>query len=151
MARKKSRSASEAARRASEGIERLVTDEELRENLSSAYESARVAYERLNNGKAPTKALLEDKKLQKELRDGAVALRSAADALMDTPAKKKRRGGFGRLLVLATVGTVAALVLSEGARSKLLDALFGKEEEFDYTSTTAPVSVPAGDAVGATS
>jgi hypothetical protein len=28
--------------------------------------------------------------------------------------------------------------LNEGLRSKVLDALFGSEEEFDYTSTTTP-------------
>ncbi|HEX4110805.1 MAG TPA: hypothetical protein VHX88_21930 [Solirubrobacteraceae bacterium] len=126
-----------------------MNDSELRDNLFSAYESARVAFQRLNNGKGPTKALLEDKKLQRELAAGAAALRSAADALIEPAPSTKRRGGLGRLILLATVGGIAALVLSEGARSKLLDALFGKEEEFDYTSTTAPVSVPASDAVGA--
>jgi hypothetical protein len=40
--------------------------------------------------------------------------------------------------VLAVVGAVAALALSEGLRKKVLDALFGAEEEFEYTSTTTP-------------
>ena len=33
-----------------------------------------------------------------------------------------------------------ALALSEGLRSKVLDLLFGAEEEFDYSSTTAPAT-----------
>jgi hypothetical protein len=33
---------------------------------------------------------------------------------------------------------ILALVLSESLRSKVLDLLFGAEEEFDYSSTTAP-------------
>ena len=43
---------------------------------------------------------------------------------------------LGRLLMIALVGAVLALVLSEGLRKSLLDALFGAEEEFQYTSTT---------------
>ncbi len=34
------------------------------------------------------------------------------------------------------VGAGLALALSEGLRKKVLDALFGAEEEFEYTSTT---------------
>jgi len=36
------------------------------------------------------------------------------------------------------VGAGLALALSEGLRKKVLDALFGAEEEFEYTSTTTP-------------
>ncbi len=118
-------------------IQRLIEDEALRQNLRAAYESGRTAYGRLSNGKAPTKALFEDKKLQKELRTAANALREASDSLR-TPPRRKRRGGLGRVLLIAIVGAILALALSEGLRSKLLDALFGAEEEFDYTSTTAP-------------
>jgi hypothetical protein len=40
---------------------------------------------------------------------------------------------------------VAAIAVSEGLRNKVLDALFGAEEEFDYSSNTTPVA-PAQDA-----
>jgi hypothetical protein len=33
---------------------------------------------------------------------------------------------------------VLAIAFSESLRSKLLDMLFGAEEEFDYSSSTAP-------------
>ena len=58
------------------------------------------------------------------------------------PKQKKRSGGFGRMLLLGVVGAGAALALSEGLRKKVLDALFGAEEEFEYTSTTSPLSPP---------
>jgi hypothetical protein len=32
-----------------------------------------------------------------------------------------------------------------GLRNKVLDTLFGAEEEFDYTSTTAPPPAPAAE------
>jgi hypothetical protein len=121
-------------------VQRLIQDEELRENLRTAYESGRTAYGRLNNGKAPAKALLDDKKLHRELQTAADAIRDASDALRDGPKKKKRKGGIGRLLLLTLIGGGVALGVSEGLRNKVLDLLFGAEEEFDYTSTTAPSS-----------
>ena len=35
-----------------------------------------------------------------------------------------------------------ALAVSEDLRKKVLDALFGAEEEFEYTSTTSPAPAP---------
>ncbi len=55
----------------------------------------------------------------------------------EKPKKRKRRGR--KLLFLLVVGGAAALVLSEDARNKVLDALFGSEEEFQY-SPPAPTS-----------
>ena len=69
------------AARSNPYVQRLVEDDDLRENLRTAYESARKAYERMSNGKGPTKALLDDKKTQRELREAASSLRSAADSL----------------------------------------------------------------------
>ena len=43
---------------------------------------------------------------------------------------------IGRALLLALVAAVLAVALSEGVRNRLLDALFGAEEEFDYVPTT---------------
>ena len=123
-------------------VQRLAQDEELRENLRTAYESARKAYQRMSNGKGPAKALFDDKKTQRELKDAANSLRDAADALRGAKAKKKRRRGG--LLTLLLVGGVAAMVLSEDLRKKVLDTLFGAEEEFEYTSTTTPSSSGAG-------
>ena len=87
------------------------------------------------NGKGPQKAL-EDKKVQRDLKEAANSLKSAADALREKPKRKKRRRGG--LLVVGLVGAGLALALSESLRSKVLDALFGSEEEFEYTSTTTP-------------
>ncbi len=124
-------------------VQRLIDDDELRENLRTAYESARSAYGRMN-GKTPQKAL-ENKKVQKDLKEAATSLKSAADALRE-PKKKRGRRGKG-LIGVAIVGGIVALVASEGLRKKVLDALFGAEEEFEYTSTTTPApssSEPVG-------
>ena len=124
-------------------VQRLIEDDELRDNLRSAYESARAAYGRMSNGKGP-QAALNDKKTQKQLREAATSLKDAADALRDAKKPKRRRRG----LLLIVVGVSLAFVLSEGLRKKALDTLFGAEEEFEYTSPTTPTS--NGGATGST-
>jgi hypothetical protein len=119
-------------------LKRLIEDDELRSNLLAAYSAARGAYGRANNGKAPTKAIFEDKKLQRELGEAASALRDAAGALKTPPPARRSRGGFGRSLLVLFAGTILALALSESLRSKVLDLMFGAEEEFDYSSSTTP-------------
>jgi hypothetical protein len=42
-----------------------------------------------------------------------------------------------------------ALALSEGLRNKVLDALFGKEEEFQYTPPTPTPTEPPASPVSA--
>jgi hypothetical protein len=122
-------------------VQRLIDDDDLRDNLRTAYESARKAYGRMANGKGPVRAVTEDKKVQKELREAAVSLREAADSLRGAKRKKRRRRG--RLLIVGLVGGGLALALNEGLRKKVLDALFGAEEEFEYTASTTPAPAPS--------
>jgi hypothetical protein len=141
--------AAAAAVRQSPYVRRLAEDEELRANLWSAYESARDAVGRLQNGKHPTKQIFDDKKLQKDLKAAAESFKDASVALRESPKKRKKKGGLGKLVLLGVVGAGLALAVSEDLRKKVLDALFGAEEEFEYTSTTAPASPapsPAGSA-----
>lgn len=130
-------------------VQRVVQDDELRDNLRVAYLSAKNAYGRLANGKAPSRVVMDDKRFQKDVKKAGEALRDAGTALREGP-KKQRKGGFGKLLLLALVGGALALALSEDLRNKVLDALFGAEEEFDYTSTTTapPPPTTAGTAAG---
>jgi len=123
-------------------VQKIVDDEDLRSEIVQAYESSRDAFSRLSNGKSPSKQLFDDKKLQKDLKQAAESIRDATVALREAP-KKQRKGGFGRVLLLGIVGAGVALALSEGLRKKVLDALFGAEEEFEYTSTTTAPPAPA--------
>ena len=138
-AKKKAAKAQKAAIKARYNpyVQRVVDDEDLRQNIVQAYESSRDAITRLSNGKSPSKQIFDDKKLQKNLKEAAESFRDASIALREAP-KKQRSGGFGRILLLGIVGTGLALALSEGLRKKVLDALFGAEEEFEYTSVTTP-------------
>jgi len=122
-------------------VQRFIEDEELRENFRAAFESARKAYKRMQNGKGPARALVEDKKLQKQLRATADSLQQASEQLRG---KRRRRHTGRKLFMLMILGGIAALILSEGARKAVLDRIFGAEEEFEYTSSTAPhAAVPS--------
>jgi phosphomevalonate kinase len=139
-------------------VKRLVDDAEAREVMGRAIEASQRVYDRAAKAaKKPEKAL-EDKKLHKEAAEAIAALRAAARHLKEeaeaqaqagaakagTSGKAKKRGGLGKLVLLAGAGGAVAMVASEGVRSKVLDALFGAEEEFEYT----PPPPTASDAPG---
>jgi hypothetical protein len=148
-AKTRSAKAGEAARSVASNpyVRRLIEDEELRQNIRVAFDAARGAFERMQNGKGPVKAL-DDKKFQKQLRTAAESLKEASDQLRG----KKRKRGFtlGKAIVVALLGAALILILSEDARRALLDRLFGAEEEFEYTSTTAPDAQPDTEPESAT-
>ena len=137
-AQSRSERAGEAARSVASNpyVRRILEDEELRENIRVAFEAAKGAYGRMQNGKGPAKALMDDKKVQRDLRTAAESLRDASDQLRG----KRRGGGFGlgKAILIAVIGAALVLILSEDARRVVLDKLFGAEEEFEYTSTTTP-------------
>ena len=150
-AKKKAAKAQKAAMKARYNpyVQQLIDDEDLRDSIVQAYESLRGVYGRLSNGKSPTNQIFDDKKLQKKIKEASGNIRDAAVTLHEAPQKQRKRGGFGRILLLGLVGGGAALALSEGLRKKVLDTLFGAEEEFEYTSTTTPQSSGAGTTVNA--
>ena len=137
-AQSRSERAGDAARSVASNpyVRRLLEDEELRENIRVAFEAAKGAYGRMQNGKGPAKALMDDKKVQRDLRTAAESLRDASDQLRG----KRSGGGFGlgKAILIAVIGAALILILSEDARRVVLDKLFGAEEEFEYTSTTTP-------------
>lgn len=135
-------------------VQRVATDDELRDNVRVAFEAARDAYERVSKAKKGkvTKTLTGDKHLHASLQDAATALRDVGSALAEpspakaVKAKAKKKGGAGRKLLVLAIGAGLAMALSSDLRDKVLDLLFGAEEEFEYTSSTTPAS-PAGSAV----
>ena len=130
-------------------IQRVIEDGTLRDNVTNVIESSKGAYEQLVSNGAPHKAVLEDSKLHGHVESVASSIRDIALALNDVDTKhnqpfKKKKKRRGRKLLLLLVGAGVALAVSEGLRNKLLDALFGKEEEFQYTPPApAPTEPPA--------
>ena len=72
-------------------VQRLVEDADLRDDLRTAFESARKAYGRMN-GKGPQKAL-EDKKMQKELKEAATRSRARPTPCARRPSARSAAGG----------------------------------------------------------
>jgi len=120
-------------------VRRLMEDEELRDSVRSAFESAKDAYERLSRNGSVIDTAIDDKKVHKDIKSAAENLREASKRLRGK--EKKRR--WGRLILIGLAGATLALVLSEGLRKAVLDKLFGAEEEFEYTSTPTPAPTPA--------
>jgi hypothetical protein len=116
-------------------VQRLIEDDELRDSLKKAFDAAKGAYGRATSNGNTVKAVTSDKKVQRDLKVAADNLRDASEALRTK--KKRKKSRLGRLILLGLVGAAVALILSEDARKTVLDALFGAEEEFEYTSTTS--------------
>jgi hypothetical protein len=119
----------------------LSSDPKLRKNVQTAISSGKAAYGRLSNGKVPARALLEDKRLHGDVGKALGAARDATLTLTKSQRKRARKGlTFGRVLVVGAVGSGIAVATSEKLRSKVLDMLFGAEEEFQYTPPAPPTS-----------
>src|SRR5690349_13888766 len=71
-ARKKAAKAGAVA--AAPYVQRVISDEELRDNVRAAIESARDAFARLQNGKGPATTVLDDKKFHRNVSEAATAL-----------------------------------------------------------------------------
>jgi hypothetical protein len=120
-------------------LRRLIEDEDLRNSLRDAVDAARDAYDRLSSNGNVIDAAIDDKKVHRDLKSAAENLRDASQRLRG----EERKRHWGRLILVAVAGAILALVLSEGLRKSLLDAMFGAEEEFEYTSTTTADPAPA--------
>lgn len=116
-------------------VNRLMEDKELRDSVVEALQASKKAYARIADSKqSPVNAMTNDRKVQKDLRNAAESLREASEQLRSP--KKKRKGRVGKFVLLVLAAAGITLAVSEDARKALLDALFGPEEEFEYTSPT---------------
>lgn len=138
-------------------LKKIIDDAELREHAISALQSVHQAVEEARGteqqisrraekklkkaqNKAHKTAEAKEMVMSKLAEKTEAAQASAEKAAKAAEKSKKKRHPVRKLLVVATLGAVVALVVSEDARKAVLDALFGAEEEFEYTSTTAAAS-----------
>lgn len=124
-----------AAARENQYVRRLIEDEELRGSLIAAALAGRKALQRVQSNRGSAVEAVQDKRVKKELQSAADSLRDAAERIR---APKKKRHPVRNLLAIGLLTGGLVLVFSESARKSLLDAVFGAEEEFVYTSTTTP-------------
>jgi hypothetical protein len=115
-------------------VERALTDQELRENVRNAYESARAIYDELIANRGVTgvaKRVASDKDIQDELRSAVVELRTAADRVRGK--SEKERKGHPVLLLL---GIGLALVFNPFTgpqiRKWISERVVGETDGFTY-------------------
>lgn len=124
-----------ASARDNQYVRRLFEDEELRASLFAAGLAGRKALQRIqNNRSSAVESVTQDRRVKRELQAAADSLRDAAERIKEP---KKKRHPFRKLLIAGLITGGIVLVVSESARKSVLDAIFGAEEEFVYTSTTS--------------
>ena len=124
---------SDAAGNVKPYVDRALHDEELRDNLRSAYSSARSIYDELvgKRGVAGVATrVATDKDIQDELRSTITELRKAADRVQGNPERNKRNGGL--LLLGIVLGILFNPVTGESTRKWLSNRLFGGGDDFTY-------------------
>ena len=112
--------ATESASRLEPYVERLLQNAYVQDNLLDAVGNLREAYERAQKRRVEP---ARDEKIRHQLRQAALSLKEAGEALKSGRQKPKKRRAK-RMLMLASLGAVgvaAALAASEELRSKLLE------------------------------
>ena len=113
-------------------VQRLIEDEE----LATASRTPLKAPRAHTGGRPARQGNRQGGYQRQEGPEGpAQGRREPAGSFREPALEAEAQGGLGRLLLIAIVGAIIALALSEGARKAVLDALFGAERS---SSTRRP-------------
>lgn len=127
-------------------VERALKDEDLRDNLKSAYDAARSVYADLLGDRGMTgiaTRVASDKEIQENLRKAIDELRTAADRVQG----KKDHGTRNAMLLLTglTIGILYNPATGAQTRQWLKEKVLGPEDDFTYggSSPSSPSDTPA--------
>ena len=116
-------------------VKRAIQDEELRDSLRSAFDTARDVYDELIGGRGVTgvaNKVASDKEIQDQLRSAIDDLRSAANRIQGKEEHKGRNSSL--LLAGIALGILFNPMTGPETRRWLKDKIFGEAEEFGYGS-----------------
>jgi hypothetical protein len=124
---------SDAAGNVKPYFERALNDQELRENVRSAYESARSIYNELLGNRGVTGVatrVATDKDIQDELRSTIAELRKAADRVQGKDRHKGRSSGL--LVIGIGLGLLFNPITGPSTRKWVSKHLLGGGDDFTY-------------------
>jgi hypothetical protein len=114
-------------------VRRAIQDEELRDDLRSAFATARGVYDELIGGRGVSGVagrVASDKDIQDQLRSAIEDLRSAADRIQGREEHRARNTSL--LLAGIALGILFNPMTGPETRRWLKDKIFGEDEEFGY-------------------
>ena len=139
--------AAAAAASARPYVERALRDQELRDNVRSAYTSLRAVYDELSSRRRMSDAasqLAGDKDLQDEIRSAIDEIRSASRRVKDvkTAAPEPVRAAKNGLLLFlgVMIGLLINPITGPALRKALARKLFGSENGFVYQGNGSKTS-----------
>ena len=124
-------------------IDRAMHDEDLRDNVLTAFAAAKEVYDELIGNRGVTtvaRRVATDKDMQENLKTALDELREASDRIQG----KKDHGGRNSTLLLAgiTLGILFNTMTGPQTRKWISDKIFGSSDDFTYggDSTTGSAS-----------
>ena len=118
-------------------LERAMHDEDLRDNVLTAFAAAKEVYDELIGNRGVTtvaRRVATDKDMQENLKKALDELREAADRIQGN----KDRGGRNSALLLAGIALGSLFNPATGPQTRkwLSDKLFGGSAEFTYEGSS---------------
>jgi hypothetical protein len=117
-------------------VQRAISDEDLRDNVKAAFQTAREIYDELIGNRSVTTVatrVATDKEIQEKLKDAVDELRTAANRVQG----KKEHSGRNATLLIAGIalGILFNPVTGPATRKWLADTVFGGDD-FTYENSS---------------
>ncbi len=133
-------------------IERAMKDEDLRDNVMTAFAAAKEVYDELIGNRGVTtvaRRVATDKDMQDNLKTAMDELREAADRIQG----KKDHSGRNSMLLLAgiTLGILFNPMTGPQTRKWVADKIFGSSDDFTYAGNSSSGGTDSMSGSGSTS
>jgi hypothetical protein len=131
-------------------VERAMHDDDLRDNVKAAFQTAREVYDELIGQRGVTTVaarVATDREIQERMRDVVDELREAADRFQG----KKDHGGRNTTLLITGIalGVLFNPITGPSTRKWLSDVVFGGDDDFTYAGSGSSTPDSGGNSTSA--